>query len=86
MNKDIEEYIKVSNELLEVEDTTLDTYIEYLVKLSEMGFGDSPVRGYPNKGALTPFYDKSTDELVFWKETPWIRNHWNLVITPPVRN
>lgn len=65
MNKNIEGYIKVSDELLEVEDVTLDTYIEYLVKLSEIGFGNTPVRGYPNKGALTPFYDKSTDELVF---------------------
>lgn len=65
MNKDIEGYIKVSDELLEVEDVTLDTYIEYLVKLSEIGFGNTQVRGYPNKGALTPFYDKSTDELVF---------------------
>ncbi len=65
VNKDIEGYIKMSDELLEVEDVTLDTYIEYLVKLSEIGFGNTPVRGYPNKGALTPFYDKSTDELVF---------------------
>lgn len=65
MNKDIEGYIKVSDELLEVEYVTLDTYIEYLVKLSEIGFGNTLVRGYPNKGALTPFYDKSTDELVF---------------------
>ena len=65
MNKNIEGYIKACDELLEVKDVTLDTYIEYLVKLSEMGFGDSSVRGYPNKGALTPFYDKSTDELVF---------------------
>lgn len=65
MNKNIEGYIKVSDELLEVEDVTLDTYIEYLVKLSEIGFGNTLVRGYPNKGALTPFYDKSTDELVF---------------------
>ena len=65
MNKDIEGYIKLSDELLDVEGTTLDTYIEYLVKLSEIGFGDTSVRGHPNKGALTPFYDKSTDELVF---------------------
>lgn len=65
MNKNIEGYIKVSNELLDAEDVTLDAYIEYLVKLSEIGFGNTPVRGYPNKGALTPFYDKSTDELVF---------------------
>lgn len=65
VNKDIEGYIKVSDELLEVEYVTLDTYIEYLVKLSEIGFGNTLVRGYPNKGALTPFYDKSTDELVF---------------------
>lgn len=65
MNREIEGCIKVSNKLLEIEDITLDIYIEYLVELSEIGFGDTPVRGYPNKGALTPFYDKSTDELVF---------------------
>ena len=65
MNRDIREFFKVSDELLEVEDVTLDTYIEYLVKLSEIGFGDIPVCGYPNKEALIPFYDKSTDELVF---------------------
>ena len=65
MNKNIEGCIKVSDELLEVEDVTLDTYIEYLVKLSEIGFGNTLVRGYPNKGALIPFYDKSTDKLVF---------------------
>lgn len=65
MKKDIEGYEKLSDELLEVEIITLDTYIEYLKKVGDLGFGDTLVRGYPNKGALTPFYDKHDDTLEF---------------------
>lgn len=65
MKKDIEGYEKLSDELLGVESITLDVYIEYLKKVSDLGFGDTLMRGRPNKGALTPYYYKQDDALEF---------------------
>lgn len=65
MKKDIKGYEKLSDELLEVETITLDTYIEYLKRVSDLGFGDTLVSGRPNKGALTPYYYKHGDTLEF---------------------
>ena len=60
-----ERYTEFSDDFLKIENVTLNNYIEYLVKLSDSGLGETPVCGEPNKAALIPFYDKSTGKLYF---------------------